>query len=117
MRKSSLTLILGSTLFSFVACGGDDAATVARKPQTPVVANLAGEVCNLAFRCCSRGEINYFFGPYVDDLSCSDRFMTAAALQSELTLSLGAFDGVAVKIPNLGALELAAAEGRGSVDS
>src|SRR3970040_2460943 len=107
MRKFSWILLFGLTSFGFAACAADTEKKGAS--QAAIVQTLADEACNLMFRCCARGEVNYFLGRYVDDTSCAERIMNSASLAPELKLDLSMF-GAGFSIPNLGALELAAAE-------
>jgi hypothetical protein len=77
--------------------------------------SLATSICDLAFRCCTQGEINYFLGPYVQGDSCEERLVNAAALQSAVSFNLQLDEQVSIQLPNLGALEQANADGRGTV--
>lgn len=80
--------------------------------------DLAAAACDLAFSCCSRGEINLLFGPYVEDgANCGERVVNSASLAQSLQLDLGAFANVSIVLPNLGNLQRAIADGRTEVDS
>ena len=92
------------------ACGGSSA------DPDEVASDLAGELCDLSFRCCSRGEVNYFLAPYVTEDDCVDRLVNSANLSSAVNIDLAMFENVAVFLPNLHALDQAVADGRTQVD-
>src|SRR5688572_13181012 len=72
--------LLGAALSA--ACGGSSA-----DPDT-VAEDLAHQICELSFRCCSRGEVNFYLGPYVDQDDCVDRLVNVASLGT-LEFNLG----------------------------
>ena len=107
-------------LVSAMACESDNAEIAWPPPPplpiTPTVQSLATSICDMAYRCCTQGEINYLLGPYVQDDDCEQRLLHAAQLQSSLGFNLQLTERVSVWLPNLGALEEANLEGRGTVD-
>jgi hypothetical protein len=92
------------------ACGGSSADPDA------VAEDLAQELCDLSFRCCSRGEVNFYLGPYVGQDDCADRLVNSASLAPAVNINLVMFENVAVFLPNLHALDQAVADGRTTVD-
>ncbi|HLU66938.1 MAG TPA: hypothetical protein VKZ63_11720 [Kofleriaceae bacterium] len=92
------------------ACGGS------ADPQA-AAEDLATELCDLSFRCCTRGEVNFYLGHYVGPEDCADRLVNSASLSSNLVINLSMFENVAVFLPNLRALDQAVKDGRTKVDS
>src|SRR5690606_36707555 len=43
---------------------------------------LFEELCDSAFRCCSRGEVDDLLGPFVDEENCSARLSQLASTRS-----------------------------------
>ena len=107
MRTTRLGLLAAALS---AACGGSSADPDA------VAEDLAQELCDLSFRCCSRGEVNFFLAPYVTEDDCVDRMVNQANLASVADLSLDQFENVIVALPNLHALDQAVADGRTTVD-
>jgi hypothetical protein len=105
----------GFLLALWCGCGGDEEPTPPA-PAAPVVSSLASTLCDTAFRCCTRGEANYFMGPFVSQDNCAERLMMRAAQEPSSIVNFDPMFGLAVGLPNLGALEQANAEGRGTVD-
>jgi hypothetical protein len=118
MRFRTLALIGVVTLAgSFGAsCGGEDAPPV-QPVVAPTVGNLTEAVCDLLFRCCDRGELNYMLGPFVDNASCSERLLRATELRATLSVDLALFGGPKLEIPNLGAVARAIQDGRAQLDA
>lgn len=100
------------------ACNNDPEA-VNRTQASPSVRELLEEVCSVSLRCCSRGEVDYFHGPYVDAENCAERLFdqtSRSALGGVLLSELDDFGTGGVLVPNLGALDQAVQEGRTTVD-
>lgn len=120
MRRTTVWLALVSLLAGVGACEGDDAELavppIPPPPVTPIVRSLATAICDLAFRCCDQGEVNFFLGPYVQDDNCEERLIRATQLESALGFNLEISEQVSLVLPNLGALEQANLDGRGTVD-
>lgn len=76
---------------------------------------LVDEICDLTFRCCSRGEVDLFFGPFVDRDSCAERLQNSANLAAYTVVALP-FENAAVSVPNLAVLQRAVDEGRADID-
>ncbi len=82
----------------------------------PTARELAESVCELSFRCCDRGEIDYYLGPFVtDEADCAERLVTSAGTATTVLLGIEALGG-SVNLPNLEALEEAIESGRVRVD-
>lgn len=103
MRYAFLSLALTAT-----ACGGPEPEDVAK--------DLATEICELSFRCCTGGEVGYHFGPFVTSEDCADRLTNSASLADELTRNIEMFENIHFRVPNLHALSRAVGEGRTEVD-
>ena len=88
-------------------CGGSsaDAAGTA----------LSAALCDLAFRCCSTGEVHYYLGPYTDAGNCRDRLLNSASIAPGVVLGLSPLGSASVALPNLAFLDRAVHEGRVSV--
>src|SRR5262245_3758431 len=104
MRGSALVLAYGVLLSS---CGG-------KNNVDPAAKELAGAVCDLAFRCCTRGELNYTLGPYVFSDDCADRVVSTAEI-SQVVLNLSPFVQDRLVLPNLTVLDNAVRNGRTQV--
>ena len=115
--KASTWLLFVASLAaaSAVACG-EETKSAPTSSVTPMAGELTKGVCDLSFRCCSRGEINYLLGPYVRDDDCEDRLVTAATLATSKTIDLEDILGVRIEVPNVAALDRAAKDGRGNID-
>lgn len=95
------------------ACGSDSGGGGGPPASiTPKVEALGQAVCDLAFRCCARGELDWFLGPYVDEQNCAARFVEHASQSAEASINLEQFLAVKLVVPNVAALDLAAADGR-----
>src|SRR5215510_430279 len=84
MRRTILFTLL--TLFGLASCGGDDGGNSGPKPAAklqPQITQLATSVCDVAFRCCARGEVDWYLGPYIDKENCAERFVGHASLSSK----------------------------------
>lgn len=95
-----------------VACSGEG-----HKPVTPTIARLTKSLCDLAFKCCRRGEVSFFLGPYVDRDNCESRLTEATRLAPSTVFQLDPLEGLAVQVPNIGALDRAVRDGRTKIDS
>jgi hypothetical protein len=91
-------------------CG--DESTNVEEP----VGDLAEAVCGLVYSCCSGGEAAALLGPYVTAEDCAERLVNSASLAPGTSLSLGAFGGGSVQLPNLADLQRAIDDGRTEVD-
>jgi len=116
MRCRARSLVWIGLLAGLIACGGDDETTPAPPPATPTVQRLVAGVCDLTFRCCERGEVNYLIGPYVDEHDCVSRLIAASTLTSA-SFELATFSGPTISLPNLAGLERAVEERRVEVDT
>ena len=58
-------------------------------------------MCDFAFNCCSRGEVDFFFGPYVSEGDCEERITHAAAVGNAVGISLPGVTSVSILLPNL----------------
>jgi hypothetical protein len=105
---------------SLMGCGDEkkksDPEAEATAQVTPALASLINAICEVPFRCCGRGEVNYFLGPYVSDLNCADRLQNSSELGYGMTVAIDAFPSLEVTIPNFGALRRGVAEKRVMVD-
>jgi len=117
MRWSKAAFVVGCLSALWIGCGDEESEPAPPAPAAPAIQSLASAVCDLSFRCCSRGEMNYFFGPFYDETNCSSRLMTTAAFEPGAQLDLAPLAGLDLKLPNLGALEQANLEGRGTVNA
>src|SRR6185503_18647176 len=118
MRKRTSSLVAISFLLgpAFAACGkADEAARHA--PITGTAEDFAGVLCEFAFRCCSQGEVGYFVAPFINPYNCKERLFDAALAPSAVGLSIPAFQGLTVTIPNIGALDRAVRDGRTVIDA
>jgi hypothetical protein len=88
-------------------------------PASPQMRELFEAACDLALRCCSRGEVDYFLGPWIDEESCTDRLFDVATVSGAAIIDLASLAGlsdVSLLVPNLAALDQAVQEGRVVVD-
>jgi hypothetical protein len=118
MRRTILFSLVG--LFAIVNCGGgDDDGGGGQAPAAklePQITSLASTVCDVAFRCCARGEVDWYVGPYIDKAHCAARFVEHASLSSGATIDLYQFLKMKVTVPNVGALDRAQGDGRIKLD-
>jgi hypothetical protein len=118
MRSGLAGLLLGCLLAVGTGCGSDEEPEP--PPAEPRVDELAQAVCELMFRCCIRGELDYFLGPFVTADNCAERLVEATRQAPGVDLNevLGAEDALGIRfpLPNLAALERATAESRGRLD-
>lgn len=116
MRRVCGGALVGLFLLGGGACsGGDPEVIVPPQQVSPQLEEIFEAICDLSFRCCTRGEIDYFVAPYVDEASCVDRLMGQAALTPVAATDLSALAGLGestIIIPNLGALDEAARDFR-----
>lgn len=115
MRWRNGALLGGCLLMAVASCSDDEKEPP--PPVGPVVQNLATSVCDLAFRCCTRGEVSHYFGPFYDAKSCPARLMSHSAQEPSSQLDLEFLLGIKMLLPNLGALEQANLDGRGTVNA
>jgi hypothetical protein len=87
------------------------------QPARPAAQEIAQAVCDTAFRCCARNEMDYYFGPFVESDNCADRFVHAASLADTSVIGPGSMLEGIVALPNLAVLDHAISEGRTSVRS
>lgn len=73
---------------------------------------LFDELCDSAFRCCSRGEVDDLLGPFVDEDNCSDRLAQSAALNSGFVLYSLPLEDFGFVLPNVSLLKDAVEENR-----
>jgi hypothetical protein len=96
-----------------------DGEPVDPNPASPLVRELLDSACSLGLRCCTRGEVDYFLGPWVDAQSCTDRLFDLATVSGAAVIDLASLAGlsdVSLLVPNLAALDQAVQEGRVVVD-
>lgn len=96
-----------------------DTESAQPEPASPIVRELLDSACDLALRCCSRGEIDYYLGPWVDAQSCTDRLFDLASVSAAAVIDLASLAGItdtSLLVPNLAALDHAVQEGRVIVD-
>jgi len=92
-----------------VACGGDDGVDGS-------ISSLSTEMCDLAFRCCDRGEIDFYMGPFVvDEANCVERLRQNADVDPVVLFPIP-FDGLTLVLPNVAVLQRAVDEERASLD-
>lgn len=119
MKRATLGVLVAGIVAGAMACESNTAELALPPtpppPVAPTVRSLATALCDLAYRCCTQGEINYYLGPYVQDDDCEERLLRATQLESSLGFSLQLSEQVSLDLPNLGALEQANLEGRGTV--
>lgn len=120
MRRTIQALVLPvlAAFCGVVACGGGDESAGGSAPVdlAPKYTELSQHVCDLAFRCCTRGEVSWYLAPYIDAAGCPGRFVEHAALSSTASIDLEQVLGVHVRVPNLGAASRAVSEGRVQID-
>jgi hypothetical protein len=104
MRRLALISCLLAT-----ACGGS-------RNAESTAQDLADAICDLAFRCCDRGEVNYYFGPFFTEDDCSERLMNAAGRLNNAAIDFSAFENVGIRIPNVAVLNRAVEDGRVAID-
>lgn len=117
MRKRTSSLLITSFLLVPLfggACGKSDEG---HNIITPTVDGLAQTLCDFAFRCCSPGEVGFYVAPFINAENCTDRLMDATLAPSSVSLTIPAFHGLTVSIPNLGSLDRAIREKRTIIDS
>lgn len=83
----------------------------------PAAQEIAQAVCDAAFRCCARNEMDYYLGPFVETTNCADRIVHAASLADTSVIGPGPILEGIVALPNLAVLDHAIAEGRTAVRS
>ncbi len=110
LRTSSINLVSSILASALVAagCGSPSAENVAD--------DFAATVCNFGFDCCSRGEIDFFWGPYVTEDDCEARLINSAQVGSGVGITLPGMANVGLLLPNLGELQNAIDDGRTEVD-
>lgn len=82
----------------------------------PTAEELAASVCELSFRCCDRGEVSWYLGPYVRDETCVERLLRAGELRPSTPVDLEPILGDPLVLPNLAALDRALNTERVKVD-
>lgn len=117
MRKYFLFGFFGLGLGLTGAC--NDAGTGNGTPASPSVRLLLESMCDVSLRCCSRGEVDYYHGPYVDAENCVDRLFEQASRTTIAGVPFSELQepGTAVYVPNLGALDQAVQDGRTKIDA
>jgi hypothetical protein len=104
MQKWFGGLIVG---FLLVAACGDDGSNVDADSD-----QLFTSLCDTAFRCCSRGEVDDLLGPFVDEENCSDRLSQLAHVRSGLVFYSLPLEDFGFQLPNVSLLELAVKQNR-----
>jgi hypothetical protein len=90
-------------------------ACSSKKSASSAAEDIFTEVCGHVSTCCSRGEADFYLGPYTSEETCVDRLVDAAR-RGEVSLGPGPFLPSHLQIPNLQALESAISEGRMAID-
>jgi hypothetical protein len=109
MRLARWFGLAGAAVLSASACG--DGPLTAKA----TVGDLAELVCESAFRCCSRGEIDVFLGPFVDEANCADRLRRKAELNPSALIGVP-FGLAGVLVPNISVLQRAIDEDRAVIN-
>lgn len=115
MRRHLSTILITSVLTIPFACGQSDKSEF--KSLAPSVQELVNGFCDVAFRCCTPGEVAYLIAPYLNKDSCKDRLNQETELEPSALFKLIELGGLRMRIPNLGALDRAAREHRGHIDA
>ena len=120
-RRSSRFILRASTLltgtllvFAAASCSEDEQKSAGS--SAPSLLQLSQALCDLSMRCCDRGEVNFYLGSYVSPDNCAPRLMDAVRRSSMVLAGAGPFESIGTAIPNLGALDEAVADERGSID-
>lgn len=106
-----------SALVALAAC--EDEPRPPPPPASPEMEKLAQSICDLSFRCCARGELNYYLGPFIGEDDCVSRLVQQARLNPAVLVNFSLLAGLsdaALLLPNLGALDEAVADRRITVD-
>ena len=69
------------------------------------------QICSDAQRCCSPGEVAYYFGPFTTADDCSDRLMETISRTAGLTVQ-PPFSSITMTLPNLRVIDDAVAAER-----
>jgi hypothetical protein len=104
IRHTLLTLLIGSLAIAFTGCSKSIEAETAAK-------DLADAICDLGFRCCSQGELDYLLGPFTGEGDCAERLVSAVSLDTMPTISLPIGDA-SITFPNVYALDRAIQDDR-----
>jgi hypothetical protein len=106
--RVSAPAVIAAVALGGVACfdGGDASKTTE---------DLAAAMCDATFRCCERGEVDFFLGPFVDETNCIERLTRRAEIGTAAVIA-APFEGAAVVVPNIGVLQGAINDGRVAID-
>lgn len=104
MRRCIVFLI--ASLLVIGACGDDGSNVDAESDQ------LLTSLCDTAFRCCSRGEVDDLLGPFIDEDNCTDRLSQSAHLRSGFQNFSLPIEDFGFLLPNLSLLDLAVKQDR-----
>lgn len=110
MRRTGWLVLVGA--LGAVCVGGCSSSPTVE----PTAEALATSVCDLGFRCCDRGELDWFLGPYVAQETCVERLLRAGELRAATPVDLEPVLGEPLQLPNLAALDRALNSGRVKVD-
>jgi hypothetical protein len=72
----------------------------------PAARDLAGAICDLGFRCCNTGEMDYYMSPFVGDDDCAERLVSSASTSTSTSFSVPIAGG-SIALPNVHALDRA----------
>ncbi len=103
--KRWIGLLVGFLLAG--GCGDDGGGNVNGDTN-----QLFDSLCDTAFRCCSRGEVDDMLGPFVDEENCRDRLSQSAHVRSGLVLYSLPLEEYGFVLPNVSLLERAVKEDR-----
>jgi hypothetical protein len=112
-KRSTRSVALGVGFAVFVPLAGCPSS----QPARPAAQEIAQAVCDAAFRCCARNEMDYYLGPFVETDNCADRIVHAASLAEASVIGPGNILEGIVTLPNLAVLDHAIVEGRTAVRS
>ena len=107
---------VGNTSDTGPGAADNDLDTTDSKSGSEAVGELATGICDVVTRCCSRPELDYAMGPFVDETNCSERLVQSAEVGRFVSLALP-FARVGFTMPNVALLDRAIANGRATVNS
>ena len=100
-------------LAAIVACAEEETteAPAPAKPASADMESLASAVCDVAYRCCSSGELAFYLGPFMTQESCSERFAHVLEVSQSSGVG-GEVRGSGLSVPGLAAINEAVRQGR-----
>jgi hypothetical protein len=106
MRNRIASLVLVGTL-GVPLLGGCSGQLMGEEAAT----DLAQSICDLAFRCCTPNEVDFYLSPFVTPEDCAERLVASASLSTTATFSVP-IGGATVTFPNVYALDRAIKDDR-----